>query len=340
MALFRSLLSITAAALLDCAVANFLPLINVTSVVVPSSAQLKPGCWQSRSLGAVVRGVFYFAPTAGSAPNVVSYDPTTRTWDSIPISGAGAAVIKSLAGSTMAGVESVQPGVPDYLVFAGGVGSNAVTQYNFATKAWTTQQSRLSHVTDNLCSSGCLGFAFFATGDFKEQTQTTDTPNAYKPSDRQIQRYNLTSGQMEENNMEKTRAGATCACYKGLPTPSGSPIPGGSRVFFAGGQDDSGPTSSVEMWLPAPNIKRRGEPEFEMSFSGRDRGGLVCGGQLVLAGGRGITKAAAELPTTRTSKRRRSPPKPHPPAAKLMDFVDVRPANFWCFHFDCELVPT
>ena len=112
-------------------------------------------------------------------------------------------------------------------------------------------------------------------------------------------------------------------------------------MFFAGGQDDAGATDTVEMWLPSPNIKRRGEPEFAMSFSGRDRGGLVCGGRLVLAGGHGgvgawsaadrQAEAAADKPWLRsgvtTSKRRRSPPKPKPKKSKLYATVDVWMAN-------------
>lgn len=88
------------------------------------------------------------------------------------------------------------------------------------------------------------------------------------------------------------------------------------------------------MWLPGPNIKRRGEPEFGMSFAGRDRGGLVCGGRLVLAGGRGGTAeidgsaAESERRRPRTSKRRRSPgPKPKPHKAQVYNLVDVWLAN-------------
>ena len=118
-----------------------------------------------------------------------------------------------------------------------------MTQYNINTKTWALQKSPLSHVTTSLCSSGCLGYAFFATGDFKKLEQpangTQSAAGDFKPSDRQIQRYNLTNGQMEENNMEKTRAGAVCACYsKGASTNFTGPGGNAPRVFFAGGQDD------------------------------------------------------------------------------------------------------
>ena len=302
------------------------PVLTYSPVAVPSSAQLKPTC-ATRGLGAVVRGIFYFAPGPGDAPEIVSYDPKNSTWGSIDVAGAGSGVMRSIAGATMAGVAAVQPGIHDFLVFAGGEGSNVVTQFDLTSRVWSLQKSRLSHVTQNLCSSGCLGYAIFATGDFKKAADAVDA--SFKPSDRQIQRYNLTSGQMEENNMEKTRAGAVCACYEGVSTPTGSPVPGGSRVFFAGGQDDAGATDSVEMWLPAPNIKRRGEPEFSMSFSGRDRGGLVCGGHLVLAGGRGIKKVEAEHSKRRRrlSSQRRRPPAPKPGKAELQSYVDVWLAN-------------
>ncbi len=322
-----------------------LPAMTHTAVPVPPGAQMKPGC-ATKEFGVTVRGVHYFLPTAGSAPSIVTYTPATKAWGSLPITGEGAGIIKSLDGCTMSGVEAPHAGLDDYLVFGGGAGSNRVTQLNLNTKNWTMQKP-LSHVTTNLCSSGCLGYAFFATGDFKAaQMETNDNDDdddaaslsapassSFKPSDRQIQRYNLTSGQMEENNMEKTRAGAVCACYsKGASTNYTGPGGNAPRVFFAGGQDDAGATDTVEMWLPAPDIKRRGEPEFSMSFSGRDRGGLVCGGRLVLAGGLGgVGQLEAETRANARhvgfSRRRRSHPKPKPAGKKLSNLVDVWMAN-------------
>lgn len=327
-AAIASLLPVAAAAM---------PSISHTALAVPPALQMKPGC-ATQDLGVTVRGVHYFAPTAGSAPSIVTYSPATKAWGSVPVTGAGAGVIKSLDGCTMSGVEAAHAGLDDYLVFGGGAGSNRVTQYNINTKAWSLQKP-LSHVTTNLCSSGCLGYAFFATGDFKKSGELRDgddarSASAFKPSDRQIQRYNLSSGQMEENNMEKTRAGAVCACYSnGASTNYTGPGGNAPRVFFAGGQDDAGATDTVEMWLPGPNIKRRGEPEFSMSFSGRDRGGLVCGGRLVLAGGHGgvgAVEAEAGANGRRsalTSKRRRAPPKPKPAKSALYNIVDVWMAN-------------
>ena len=196
-----------------------LPPIAHATLTLPPGATMKAGC-ATRNLGVTVRGVHYFAPTVGSPPNIVTFTPATQAWGAVPITGVGAAVVKSLAGCTMSGVEAPpgSAGLDDFLVFGGGAGSNAVTQYNIRTKAWSSQKP-LSHVTSNLCSSGCMGYAFFATGDFKKTAALVDDDDAampsasFKPSDRQIQRYNLTNGQMEENNMEKTRAGAVCACY-------------------------------------------------------------------------------------------------------------------------------
>lgn len=322
-----------------------LPTMSHTVVPVPATAQMKPGC-ATKELGVTVRGVHYFLPTAGSSPNIVTYTPATKVWGSLPITGVGEGIVKSLDGCTMSGVEAPHAGLDDYLVFGGGTGSNRVTQFNLNTKMWNLQKP-LSHVTTNLCSSGCLGYAFFATGDFKAATPADQiqmvnasddatflSKTLFKPADRQIQRYNLTSGEMEENNMEKTRAGAVCACYsKGASTNYTGPGGNAPRVFFAGGQDDAGATDTVEMWLPGPDIKRRGEPEFAMSFSGRDRGGLVCGGRLVLAGGRsGVGQFEAETEDSNrqritSTRRRSSPPKPKPKPPSLSDLVDVWMAN-------------
>ena len=80
--------------------------------------------------------------------------------------------------------------------------------------------------------------------------------------------------QMFENNMEKERAGAACACW-----PSADPLVPG-RVFFAGGIDDAGVTDNVEMWGADP-LKRRGQPCFKMSNKKSDVGGTTCNGYLV-----------------------------------------------------------
>ncbi len=337
----RSLQLLVAVVLSPCQQASAtMPAMTHTIVPVPPGAQMKPGC-ATKELGVTVRGVHYFLPTAGSSPNIVTYTPTTKSWGSLPITGVGAGIIKSLDGCTMSGVEAPHAGLDDYLVFGGGAGSNRVTQLNLNTKNWTMQKP-LSHVTTNLCSSGCLGYAFFATGDFKtagqmendgnddDATSVSAASSSFKPSDRQIQRYNLTSGEMEENNMEKTRAGAVCACYsKGASTNYTGPGGNAPRVFFAGGQDDAGATDTVEMWLPAPDVKRRGEPEFAMSFSGRDRGGLVCGGRLILAGGlAGVGEFNAPSLRSQASRRRSGPkPTPKPKKTELSDLVDVWMAN-------------
>ena len=110
--------------LLTCGTAlGTMPPITHTAVAVPPGAQMKPGC-SPKNLGVEVRGVFYFAPTAGSAPTIVTFAPATKAWGAVPIAGVGAGVVKALAGSTMSGVENPNAGGPDFLVFGGGAGSN------------------------------------------------------------------------------------------------------------------------------------------------------------------------------------------------------------------------
>eukprot|EP01051_Picozoa_sp_SAG22_P018365 SAG22_NODE_3071_length_1963_cov_4.269313_2_plen_224_part_00 len=178
------------------------PPVARKEIPVPAAMKMKPGCARL-NLASQARGVFYFAPTVGSDPNILVFDSKAGAWGApIPITGAGAGVVKSLAGSTMSAVEAVEPGIDDYLVFGGGVGSDSVTQYNLRTKAWSSQPKKLSHVTTNLCSSGCLGYAFFATGDFKAAGSATAaaaaaanngtgavnvSASSLKPTDRQIQ---------------------------------------------------------------------------------------------------------------------------------------------------------
>lgn len=152
-----------------------------------------------------------------------------------------------------------------FLVVSGG-GTNRVVAYNLNTKNWTMQKG-LEHNIKNSCSVGCRGLFFTMTGDFvKAATET------FKPSDRQIYSYNLTTGLQFENNGEKTRGGAGCACGEEAGV-----------VFFAGGFSDAGVTSGVEVWRTP--LARRGEPKLDMGQHKRDLGGVGCGGKAVFAGG-------------------------------------------------------
>eukprot|EP00036_Acanthoecidae_sp_10tr_P005848 CAMPEP_0182952366 /NCGR_PEP_ID=MMETSP0105_2-20130417/61736_1 /TAXON_ID=81532 ORGANISM="Acanthoeca-like sp., Strain 10tr" /NCGR_SAMPLE_ID=MMETSP0105_2 /ASSEMBLY_ACC=CAM_ASM_000205 /LENGTH=288 /DNA_ID=CAMNT_0025092687 /DNA_START=44 /DNA_END=910 /DNA_ORIENTATION=- len=171
-----------------------------------------------------------------------------------------------LGGVSMAGVEPpTGSGGDSFLVVSGG-GSHNVVSYNVATKNWTHQKG-LQHSISNSCSMGCRGLFFTMTGDFK-----TGAAQTFKPSDRQIYAYNLTSGMQLQNNGEKTRGGAGCACGDDAGV-----------VFFAGGFSDAGITSGVEVWRTP--LARRGEPKLDMGQKKRDLGGAGCGGRAVFAGG-------------------------------------------------------
>ena len=70
------------------------------------------------------------------------------------------------------------------------------------------------------CGVACSGLFYTMTGDFKKTTDAdadADADADFKPSDRQIYCYNLTTGGFVfENNGDKTRGGAgsvgLCAC--------------------------------------------------------------------------------------------------------------------------------
>ena len=114
-----------------------------------------------------------------------------------------------------------------------GGGTNHVVAYNLNTKNWSHGKA-LEHEIENSCSVGCRGLLYTMTGDIKKKTVDAIGTNVGvgKPEDRQIYSYNFTDNTVIENNGEKTRGGAACACGEE-----------DGVVFFAGGFSDSGITS-------------------------------------------------------------------------------------------------
>ena len=90
-----------------------------------------------------------------------------------------------------------------------------------------------------------------------------------KPANRQVYRYNLTSGEHFENSGKKERGGAGCGCD-----------PVANRVFWEGGSSNSGLSDNVEVWGVDP-LHRGGEPIFKADTSLRDVGATACGGYFV-----------------------------------------------------------
>merc|ERR1712196_315419 len=123
-----------------------------------------------------------------------------------------------LAGASFAGVEAALPGIDDFLVVSGGHSKN-VLAYSIQKKTWQELKT-LSNSNANACSLGCQGYWLMMTGDtVKDVTE--------KPANRQVYRYNITSGEAYENNGEKTRGGAGCGCTD-------------NRAFWGGGFSNSG----------------------------------------------------------------------------------------------------
>ena len=112
-------------------------------------------------------------------------------------------------------------------------------------------QKGMEHSNQNTCSVGCNGYFYTFTGDFKKDDGAV---GAGKPADRQIYAYNLTSGVVFENNGEKTRGGAGCACGELLPTDD---VSGPHVTFWAGGFSDAGASAQVEVWR-TPEVRVAG----------------------------------------------------------------------------------
>lgn len=121
-------------------------------------------------------------------------------------------------------------------------------------------------------------------------------------------RYNLTSGQVYENNGEKQRGGAGCGCVENTPDNDG-------RAIWAGGFSDAGLTDDVESWGVAPAFHRGGEPVFSCTEKRRDVGATVCGGLFVVAGG-SSSKMSNDDSDVSKARRRKHGPSPSPPSGK------------------------
>lgn len=219
----------------------------------------------------MLNGVAYFLPTPGSAASIMTYTLATKAWGAIPIP-ASSGVIGMLNGASFAAVKATQAGISDFIVVSGGR-SNKVVSYEVQTGSWKQHKTLSNSITD-ACATSCKGYWFTMTGDFAADDALNGSAIAmFKPANRQVYRYNLTSGEAFEVNGEKQRGGAGCGCDAAS-----------NRVFWAGGFSDSGITDAVEIWGADP-LHRRGEPEFSESVKRRDSGGVGCGGKFIVAGG-------------------------------------------------------
>jgi len=260
-----------------CSVALGLPTSNdassIASVSITAPTPGKTSCKGSPQ-GVALDGTFYFLPTPGNAPSITTYTPASKSWDTIPIPDS-TPVPKMLEGASFAAVKAALPGIDDFLVVSGGRSKNVVA-YNVQKKSWTSMKPLSNSISDN-CAVGCYGYWLTMTGDMSKDDDTvpeaanTTARRVGKPANRQVYRYNLTSGEAYENNGEKQRGGAGCGCAD-------------DRAFWAGGFSDSGISSDVESWGVDP-FHRRGEPSFGTSTKRRDVGAAACGGYFVVAGG-------------------------------------------------------
>ena len=246
-----------------------------TAVVAPGGG--KAYACGARPQGAAVNGVFYFLPAPGGAASLATYTLATKAWGAVPIPST-VPVMKMLSGASMVGVAAAVAGVDDFVVVSGGKSKNVIS-FNVQKKAWETHAA-MTNSQSNACSASCRGYWFSMTGDFAKSEGATAPANAtvgarrrLKPANRQVYRYNLTSGEHFENNGEKQRGGAGCGCDAAA-----------NRVFWAGGFSDSGVTSDVEYWGADP-LHRGGEPQRSTAGKRRDVGGVACGGLFVAAGG-------------------------------------------------------
>ena len=241
------------------------PPTNMTRVPVSLPYGAAAACG-TRPQGAALNGVFYFLPTAGSELNasgrMVTYALKSATWGSI---GLPSSVQAMLTGISLTSVGD------DFLVASGG-GTHSVMVYSVSNGSWSAAPA-MSHAQRDSCTVGCRGYWFSMTGDIVKEHELSPRPFQFKPADRQVYRYNLSSGEHFENNGEKQRGGAACGCDATT-----------NRVFWAGGEDNSGISSNVEYWGASP-FARRGQPMRSLKDKRRDVGGVGCGGAFVVAGG-------------------------------------------------------
>lgn len=238
-------------ALVLCSVASATVTFNRTAVSSPYSF--------SPSAAAAVRGTFYFL---GKKSDIISYNLQAETWDKVPVS---ADIAGMLDGTSFTGVEAVVPGIDDFLVVSGG-GTKDVVYYNIQTHKWMKGPS-MQNKQKNSCSISCRGYWFSMTGDMSKMISANG--RLLKPANRQVYRYNLTSGEHFENSGKKERGGAGCGCD-----------PVANRVFWEGGSSNSGLSDNVEVWGVDP-LHRGGEPIFKADTSLRDVGATACGGYFV-----------------------------------------------------------
>ena len=163
------------------------------------------------SAATAVRGVFYLLPARGAAAALATYDPAAG-WGTIPVP-ASVPVMDMLDGPSFTGVEAVHAGLDDFVVVSGG-GTNHVVYYNVRTKTWAAAPP-MRNAQKNACATSCRGFWYSMTGDMAKQAgeehaehddddnddEGTGKPRGIlKPQDRQVYRYNFTSGEHFENS--------------------------------------------------------------------------------------------------------------------------------------------
>jgi len=224
-----------------------------------------------------MKGIYYFYPTAGSS--IVTYTESTSSWGSIDISSSPVAKISK--GVSFVAVPAASPAFDDFLVVSGG-GSKQVAAYSIQKKTWKVLPG-LSNSISNNCAVGCDGYWLTMDGDIsgggsRRRKMTVEglledgQVPVGKPANRQVYRYNVTSGETQVNNGEKSRGGAGCGCAD-------------DRAFWAGGYSNSGLSADVETWGVMPGLHRGGEPSFSTKTARRDVGAATCGGTFVVAGG-------------------------------------------------------
>ena len=238
------------------------------------------------SAATAVRGVFYLLPARGGSHALTTYDPAAG-WGTIPVP-ASVPVMDMLDGPSFTGVEAVHAGLDDFVVVSGG-GTNHVVYYNVRTKTWAAAPP-MRNAQKNACATSCRGFWYSMTGDMakqagEERAEHDDDDDddddegmrkpqgILKPQDRQVYRYNFTSGEHFENSGKKQRGGAGCGCD-----------PLANRVIWEGGSSNSGLSDNVECWGADP-LHRGGEPIFKATGARRDVGAVACGGLFVGVGG-------------------------------------------------------
>jgi hypothetical protein len=253
------------------------PVVTKTTIPSPFLGPLN-ACAQSLPGAALGASTYFFPAPGANATAITVFNMSALSWSQILLPPGALPHIQGAAFAAVGDAAPASGGAGGTLFVGGGTGpkgqTGATWAHHLANASWEALPP-MAPATWNLCAVGCNGGVYAATGSCVRAADA--------PANRQIYRFNISAGTKLENNMKKQRARASCVC-------------GSNFTFWAGGQDDSGLTNSVEIWQadPACPLCRGGMPVWSLDSAREGVGGAACGGFVAFAGGddgKGLVKS-------------------------------------------------